>query len=272
MRSVTRLATEPPEGDALDPYRPLVAMLTRGRGPHPIPLLGEVTGLPRPQVRGYLRAMAQVGLCMPTSGMPGHYELTVPVVGSDVNWLLHSFPGAAAGDRDLLGELHQATGQVVLVHSHMLYPAPVRLWVDYWCGDADGFLRQLAAHPTAAGRLSQAPLDADAPGEVISAYLDSTQPLSAELEAIRTRGYKVGPAPLAGWSFVSVPIHIAPEDLGRPEYSIPKIAGAVSLLARTPDVEPSLLPWLTALQDTARSLSRTTHLAGHTLRPVLKAI
>ncbi|MCZ1012080.1 helix-turn-helix domain-containing protein [Streptomyces lydicus] len=255
----------------LNPYRPLAAMLTRGPGPHSLPDLVERTGLPRPELRRYLTAMTQTGLCAAVRGMPGHYELAARVTADDTSWLVHSLPAAPAEERNHVRELHEATGQVALMHGHVLLPVPLRIWVDVWGAEASGFLKQLTAHPDAAGRLRQAPLDIDAPGLVIRAHLDPFQPTSDELQSVRAKGYAVTAAPLPGWSLLSVPVHHAPEQVGLPDYGRHQIAGALSLVVPTQDLDAHFAQWLAALQHSARSLSHTAQTTEPWVPTVLQA-
>ncbi|MEU5239747.1 hypothetical protein ACH4UR_25165 [Streptomyces lydicus] len=270
MPTVTPLHRElPPE--AVNPYKPLVAMLHRGPGPHGLADLAARTGLTPLELRSHLAAMTKAGLCTATPGMHGHYELSVPTPADDAGGLVHALPGAADAHADPLRELHRSTGQPALMHSHILLPTPLRLCVDFHADVAPAFLQQLATHPDAAGRLKQGRLDADAPGMVIRAHLDPFEPANAELQQVRARGYAATAAPLPGWSLLSVPVHRAPEDLALPDYGRPLIAGALSLVVRTPDLEPNLRSWLTALQHSARSLSHLMQPASAGPRPVLRA-
>ncbi|MFI1621855.1 hypothetical protein ACH4VT_33595 [Streptomyces lydicus] len=271
MRPITPLAPEPPP-DVLRALQTLKALL-QGRGPHALAQLCRRTRFGRPEVRGHLAAMEQAGLC--TSQMRGHWELTVPL-GARSSWLTHGLPGAPpgapAGDRDRLRDLHEATGHVVLLHSHLHLPTPVRLCVDSWRGHLDeAVTRQLDAHPSAAGRLLQAPLDEDAPGLVIQANLDSAiRPTSVRLQRIRDLGHALTDAPLPGWSLLSVPVYTGAVSLGLPETSGPRIAGALSLMAPTPDTDTTA-QWLPALQHTARALANTPGMTGeHPARPHLR--
>ncbi|MFF7415402.1 IclR family transcriptional regulator [Streptomyces lydicus] len=264
------LHREPPP-EALNPYKPLAAMLHRGPGPHGLSDLAARTGLPRLELRGHLAAMTKAGLCTATPGMPGYYELAMPAPADDASWLVHALPGTPDTHADPLRELHRSTGQPVLLHSHILLPTALRLCVDFQADEAPDFLQQMATHPNAAGRLKQARLDADAPGLVIRAHLDTFQPATAELQRVRTHGYAVTAAPLPGWSLLSVPVHRPPEDLGLLEYARPPIAGALSLVVRTPDLDAHHLPWLTALHHGSRSLSHTMQPTPAATRPVLRA-
>lgn len=267
---VVPLFREPSDED-LNPYKPLAAMIARGPGPHSVPDLVERTGLPRPELRLYLKAMTQTGLCAATPGMPGHFELIVPFAGDGASWLVHALPSAPPEERNHVRELHEATGQIALMHGHVLLPVPLRILVDIWGGEASSFLKQLTTHPDAAGRLNQAALDVDAPGLVIRAHLDPFQPTSDELQRIRASGYAVTAAPLPGWSLLSVPVHRAPEQLRLPEYSRDLIAGALSLVVRTTDLDAHLSQWLPALQHSARALGHTTQTTSTRMPTVVQA-
>jgi len=235
-------------------YQVLATMANLGRGPHSIQALTRHTGLARPAVRHELEGMVEAGLCTVSTAMPGHYELTMRVVGTKSTWLLHALPTVEAYTHDQLRDLHQATGQVVLLHSHTLLP-PVRICVDHYHGDRGDFMEQLAAHPTADARLRQAPLGADAPGLVIKAHLDPSTPQHTSLQRIRTAGYAITKAALPGWSLLSVPVHASPASLGLWELTGIGVAGAVSLAVPTPDLDPNLIPWLNQLERAALELA-----------------
>ncbi|MGW9433964.1 hypothetical protein ACWHA1_39365 [Streptomyces decoyicus] len=235
-------------------YQVLATLASLGRGPHSLPTLTRHSGLDRQTVREQLAAMVEAGLCTVSAALPGRYALAMRVVGTESTWLLHALPTVEAHTHDQLRALHQATGQVVLLHSHTLLP-PVRICVDHYCGDRSNFLQQLAAHPTADTHLRQAPLGADAPGLVIQAHLDPAPPQAAGLQRIRTAGYATSEAALPGWSLLSVPVHAGPASLGLWELTGTGIAGAVSLAVPTPGLDPNLIPWLNELQRTALELA-----------------
>ncbi|MGW1363048.1 hypothetical protein ACWCQP_37270 [Streptomyces chartreusis] len=241
--------------EALRSYHVFKTLLGMGPGPHPMRRIVERTGLPRGVVRRRLNAMREAGLCCPTPGHPGHHELTTAVWGADGERLLHALPGVQARSRRYLTALQQQTGQIVFMHGHMLLDSPVRLCVECRGDSRPDFARELAAHPTAAGRLRQAPLAADAPGLAVLAHLDDTMPLSGELQTIRALGYATGPSPLPGWSFVSVPMHAVPGTVGlEGVVGGARVVGAVSLLARTGDLERHVDAWLSPLWHGVRSL------------------
>ncbi|MGW7642206.1 hypothetical protein [Streptomyces decoyicus] len=235
-------------------YRVLATLASLGRGPHSLKTLTRHTGLDHPTVREQLAAMVEAGLCTASTALPGHYELAMRVVGTESTWLLHALPTIEAHTHDQLRALHQATGQVALLHSHTLLP-PVRICVDHYCGEGNDFLQQLAAHPTADTHLRQAPLGADAPGLVIHAHLDPAAPQAASLQRIRTAGYAISEAALPGWSLLSVPVHAGPASLGLWELTGTGVAGAVSLAVPTPDLDPNRIPWLNELQRAALELA-----------------
>ncbi|MGW6795665.1 hypothetical protein [Streptomyces chartreusis] len=241
--------------EALRSYHVFKTLLGMGPGPHPMRRIVEQTGLPRGVVRRRLNAMREAGLCCPTPGHPGHHELTTAVWGADGERLLHALPGVQARSRRYLTALQQQTGQIVFMHGHMLLDSPVRLCVECRGDSRPDFARELAAHPTAAGRLRQAPLSADAPGLAILAHLDDTRPLPGDLQTIRTHGHATSPSALPGWSFLSVPLHAAPATTG-PEGAAgsARVVGAVSLLARISDLERHIDAWLPPLRHGVRSL------------------
>ncbi|MEJ8650674.1 helix-turn-helix domain-containing protein [Streptomyces sp. MS1.AVA.3] len=103
-------------------YRVLATLASLGRGPHSLQTLTRHTGLDRQTVREHLAAMVEAGLCTASAALPGHYELAMRVVGTESTWLLHALPTVEAHTHDQLRTLHQATGQVVLLHSHTLLP------------------------------------------------------------------------------------------------------------------------------------------------------
>lgn len=248
----THEPTHPPQTQ--HSYRVLATLLTLGRGPHATQTIAEHAGLSHPEVRQDLNAMAAAELCTRSTAMPGHYELTVPVVGTDSTWLMHALPTVEAYAHDELRALHQATGQVVLLHSHTLLP-PVRLCLDHYSGSRTDFMEQLTADPSAAARLRQAPLAADAPGLIIKAHLNTAPPPSAALQRIRTAGYAITAAALPGWSLLSVPVHATPATHGLWELTGIGVAGAVSLAVPTPDLDPHLTPLLNELWRTALELT-----------------
>lgn len=241
--------------EALRSYQVFKAMLGMGPGPHAMRKIVEESGLPRGAVRRRLDAMREAGLCSPSPGRPGHHELTTAVLKADRQRLLHALPGIQLRSRRYLTALQEQTGQVVFMHGHMLLESPVRLCVEYFCDERPDFARELAAHPTAAGRLRQAPLAADAPGLVILAHLDDTIPLSGQLQTIRTLGYATSDSSLPGWSFVSVPVRAVPGSIGLEGLvGGTRVVGAVSLLARTHDLDRHVDAWLAPLWHGGRSL------------------
>ncbi|MFF4283189.1 hypothetical protein ACFY0Z_30955 [Streptomyces kronopolitis] len=248
---LTTRTHEPPK--AQHSYQVLATLLTLGRGPHAVQTVADHCGLSNQAVRQELNAMVDAELCTRATTMPGHYELTTPVVGTDSSWLMHALPTVEAYTHDELRALHQNTGHVVLLHSHTLLP-PVRLCLDHYKGDRTDFTQQLTAHPDAAARLRQAPLGTDAPGMVIKAHLGTARPTSAALQRIRTAGYATSAAPLPGWTLLSVPIRSTPSALGLWELGTAGVAGAVSLALPTPDPGPHLTALLNELQRTALEL------------------
>ncbi|MFJ1874233.1 IclR family transcriptional regulator [Streptomyces chartreusis] len=245
--------------EALRSYHVFKTLLEMGPGPHPMRRIVERTGLPRGVVRRRLNAMREAGLCCPTPEFPGHHELTTAVLGADSQHLLHALPGVQSRSRQYLSALQQQTGQIVFMHGHMLLDSPVRLCVECRGDSRPDFARDLAAHPTAAGRLRQAPLAADAPGLVILAHLDDNVSLSSQLRTIRALGYAISGSPLPGWSFVSVPVHAGPEIVGLEGLlGGARVVGAVSLLARTDDLERHVEAWLSPLRHGGRSLPAST--------------
>ncbi|MFI1203438.1 hypothetical protein ACH4VR_29075 [Streptomyces sp. NPDC020883] len=246
--------TTPQTSQSHQPYQTLKAMLALGRGPHAIKTIADHAKLDRETIRQELNAMVEAGLCTRSTAMPGHFELTVPVVGTDSMWLLHALPTVDPYIRDQLRTLHQATGHVVLMHGHTLLP-PVRLALDHYSGTRTDFLEQLDSHPTAAGRLRQAPLGVDAPGLVIKAHLDRSSPATSELQRIRTAGFAISEAPLPGWSLLSVPVHASPQSLGLWELTGIGVAGALSLVVPTPDLDPHLHTLLNELDRIALYLA-----------------
>ncbi|MGW9047665.1 hypothetical protein ACWGQL_34720 [Streptomyces lydicus] len=175
--------------------------------------------------------------------------------------------------RHRLRELHEATGQPVLLHAYVRLPTPTRLCVDFCSDNAPGFREQLTTHPDAAGRLRQDPLGTDAPSKVIRAHLAPARPVATELECVRERGYALTAAPLPGWSLLSVPVHRAAVELELPEDGGPRHVGALSLVTRTPDSDTALHSWLTALQLSARNFGRIVGPGkAETGRGVLRAV
>ncbi|MFD9562224.1 hypothetical protein [Streptomyces sp. NPDC059994] len=248
-----------PAPEAARSYRVFKAMLELGPGPQPMSRIVHRTGMDRGVVRRRLAAMREAGLCALSPGSPGHYELTTAVLGTDEARLLHAVPGVQARSRRYLAALQQQTGQIVFLHGLMLLDSPVRLCVEYCSGARADFTEELAAHPTAAGRLRQAPLAADAPGLVMLAHLDETVALSGQLQQIRSRGYVSSPSALPGWDFVSVPVHAVP---GMPGLEGllggARLVGAVSLMARSRDLERHIDAWLSPLWHGMRHLPVST--------------
>lgn len=101
-------------------------------------------------------------------------------------------------------------GEVGLMRGDMLIDLPVRVDVEYRAVSSTDFAEKLGAHSTAAGRLRQAPLAADAPGVVIPAYLAERFALSGQLRRVRTLVQATPPSALPGWTSVSVPVQAVP--------------------------------------------------------------
>ncbi|MFE1781115.1 hypothetical protein ACFW9F_00610 [Streptomyces sp. NPDC059506] len=129
----------------------------------------------------------------------------------------------------LLEGLHSRTEQAVLLHTY----SPVT--GERLCLAAAGvhdvrLRRELAFTPGAVDRLRRAPLDADAPGLVMLAYLAGHDAsLRQDLRQIRSRQVALTDSPLPGWILVSVPVRRLPGAPAIPGAE-PRVVAAVSIL------------------------------------------
>lgn len=254
------LSTRPPQASnqhqAHHTYQVLTALVILGAGPHTLKTIADHSGLNRGVLHKELGAMVDAGLCVNSGNKLPTYELTGQATRVASVWLLHALPTVETTLhlKEELRALHEATGQAILMHSHIMLP-PIRLCLDYFIGQRHDFLQQLSATPDAAEKLRQAPLADDAPGLVIMAHLPTTPPGSPDLRRIRQSGYATSASPLPGWSLLSVPVLSTPE-LGLWELSGSVVAGAVTLAVPTHDLGPSTLTsWLNELQRTALYLA-----------------
>lgn len=268
MRStVTPLSPLDHDAGPADLFTVLATMVDLGRGPHPLQRIVEESGVPRRAARAALDQLAEARLCKPTAGMPGHFEACVQPVEPSSRRRMQALPGVHSDYRDDLRTLQQRTGHVAVLHGYLALPA-LRICTDLCIGDRSDFEQQIKADPAAAENLSRAPLTVDAAGKVIGAHLESS-PQSIELQRIRSHGYALTPAPLAGWHLLSVPVYVPHGDRPTILSSGHAVAGAVSLLVSGP-IDPHggvPAPWLDELWHAAEQLAHST--AG--LRPSHRA-
>lgn len=259
--TVTPLNPHADKPSPADSLAVLATMVDLGKGPLTLGEIADESEIPRSSVRAALKALTQSGLCTVSGGTPAHYKLLVQPADTTSHTRVRALPSAPTAYREELRALQQRTHCPVLLHSYLALP-PQRLCIDLI---ADQRIEQaLKAAPEAANQLRAAPLDVDAPGKVIAAHLALSAP-TIELQRIRSRGFDLSPAPIAGSTLLSVPVYARAEQLAARG---PQVAGAVSLLVSGP-LGPNGVPapLLEHLHHTATELTqRAAPAASHVSR------
>ncbi|MFD8902557.1 hypothetical protein [Streptomyces ardesiacus] len=161
----------------------------------------------------------------------GYWELRpTPVAATGTPDLVHPSTTPLLDAALLLQDLHSRTEQAVLLHTY----SPItgeRLCIGAAGAHDVRLRRELASAPRAVDRLRRAPLDSDAPGLVMLAYLAGHDvPLREDLRQIRSTQVALTKAPLPGWILVSVPVRRLPGAPAVPGAE-PRVVAAVSILA-----------------------------------------
>ncbi|MDQ1031448.1 hypothetical protein QF035_009030 [Streptomyces umbrinus] len=209
-----------------------------GPGPVPLTALSAECSMSNSRTQRYLRAITAEGFAHPRGEQNWEAVRWQPAAVEAL--LVSPLATYSATASRRLRETRERTGQVVLLHSLVEVDTRLRVCTSADCTAGDGdFVRGLASDPRAQEALRTAPLDADAAGQVISAFLDPLTSLDDQrLVRVRGRGFARSPALLGGWDMLAVPI-VRPVRGGRETAQAPyrtptasRVTGALSVVGQ----------------------------------------
>ncbi|MET9774548.1 hypothetical protein ABZ023_09750 [Streptomyces sp. NPDC006367] len=206
-------------------FRVLAAMRELGSGPHALSTIVGRTTLSRSTVQRLMHSGMKNGVIW--QPRHGHYALIEQPDGrkAPLGRLVPALPAA----QQALGFLSERTGHCAGLHATVLTDEPVQLCVARVTAPGDAATHPVIGQPW--------PLEANAAGQVISAYLDRQHPHPRAGETIRLRGWAASPGPGPGTKMLAMPIL---------RFGIP--LGAMSLTGDADRLEAGLLAHVTELR------------------------
>ncbi len=184
-------------------------------GPHPLREVSQLSGMTPSTTCRVLAAGVSEGVFYKGGG--GTYGLIDAQTDSTSRTQLQPLHQLSADVHRVLATLHHRTKRVALLHTAVLLgDEPLRKCVGIRESSSDTFSRMLRSDSAATSDLDAAPLQADAPGQVVLAHLKEGQPLNRRMPRIRLDAPLLQPylrlsdglyartrAPVSGWDLIS---------------------------------------------------------------------